>query len=111
LQIEAIRFNHDHRQTTPSNLLNNTQKIITSMGQKAILLRSYHVETAGVKHHTVKNRRKIMIHKIGVHRKRLVAIALTIIFGLSFVAPVASAHAAGKGYRTNCCIARPPGPD
>ncbi len=52
-----------------------------------------------------------MKHKILLHRKRLVAIALAVIFGLSFVAPVASVHAAGKGYDTNCCIARPPGPD
>ncbi len=52
-----------------------------------------------------------MKRKIMIHRKRLVAIVLTIIFGMSFVAPVASAHAAGKGYNPNCCIARPPGPD
>ncbi|BCX04018.1 MAG: hypothetical protein KatS3mg053_1956 [Candidatus Roseilinea sp.] len=54
-----------------------------------------------------------MTHKIFEHRKRLVAIVLTIVFGLSFVAPAASAHAAskGKGFSTNCCYARPPGPD
>lgn len=51
-----------------------------------------------------------MTHKIITHRKRLVAIVLTIIFGLSFVAPAASAYAKGNRNGSNCCYVRPPGP-
>lgn len=44
------------------------------------------------------------------YRKNIVAFILTVVFGFTSLAPVVNSYALIPP-QTNCCIARPPGPD